>query len=126
MSHKDESERKWNLDATAVNVYAALVRLRNQELATHWTRFNVLAAANVALLVATVASPWPEGRRQVVVLFGGILTGVWWLFTYFGKQQLFERWDAALVAFEAEVSEECGFHPFLTRWKDEKGPIHYL
>jgi len=126
MCQKDENTGKWKLDATAVNVYAVLVRLRNQELAAHWTRYHVLAAVNIAVVLAFANFSGLRGGRILLVLLGMFLTVLWLLFAYFGKKQLIERWDAALVTFEAEVSQECGFHGFLSKWQAQKGIIHWL
>lgn len=126
MCQKDEKTGKWKLDSTAVNVYTALVRLRNQELATHWTRYHVFAAVNIAIVVAFATFSGLRGGRILLVLLGSLLTVLWFLFAYFGKKQLIERWDAALVTFEKEVSEECGFHAFLSKWQTKKGIIHWL
>lgn len=126
MCDKDENTGKWKLNATSVNVYAALVRLRNQELATHWTRYHVFAALNSAVLVAFANFSGPRSGRILLELLGLTLTVLWWFFASLGKKQLRERCDAALIGFEAEVSNECGFHTFLTEWQKQKEPIHRL
>ena len=122
---KDDKGR-WKLDSTSVNVYASLIRLRNQELSTHWTRYHVFAAINTAVILAFANFSGSHGGHAILFCLGIILTIVWLLFAYFGKKQLSERWDKELENFEAEVSEECGFHAFLTKWHNIKGPIHYL
>lgn len=116
----------WQLSGTAMNVYSSLISLRNQELATHWTRYHVFAALNSAVLVAFANFSGPHGGHDILFWLGIMLTIVWFLFVYSGKKQLIERWDKKLETFEGEVSKECGFHAFFSELRGKRGAIHWL
>jgi hypothetical protein len=83
--------------------YAALVNVRNTELAAYWTRYNIQAVLNLGLTVATLSSK-PDsfiGRNVIFAAAVGIILALIWLFfTIYGKRLFTERWERHIVRYE--------------------------
>jgi hypothetical protein len=89
--------------------YESLVAVRNAELATYWTRYNVQVVLNGGLLVAAFASD--SGKRLAdlpigwVSLGGVALAAVWFVMVLQGKASI-HRWDKQLQCFEKKLGED--------------------
>lgn len=94
------------LDAVSVNLYTALIRLRNQELATHWARYNVMAVANLGLLAAVHTSSVAPVVSFGFCIFGLVLGIAWLRITIYGKRMLTGRWEGYLIAFEDDEGRQ--------------------
>jgi hypothetical protein len=81
-------------------LYADLIAVRNQELNALWTRFNIHLLINGGLLVAALSAPADSlARRPEAYLFGGSLTGLWYISDRVGRQAL-HFWDSKLKDYE--------------------------
>lgn len=86
--------------------YESLVAVRNAELETYWTRYNIQVVLNGGLLVAAFASE--SGTRLaglpiwLVSLGGAALAIVWLIMVVQGKGWI-HRWDEQLSLFEQQL-----------------------
>jgi hypothetical protein len=88
--------------------YESLIAVRNAELATYWTRYNVQVVLNGGLLVAVFASE--SGKRIAELPIGWVSLGgvalaiIWLVMILLGKDSI-HRWDGQLQCFERQLGE---------------------
>lgn len=87
-------------------VYYSLVTVRNQELATHWSRFNVLALLNVGLMAAILTRPLKCWQSAALCMLGAVLAMIWLRITRDGKRMLTCRWERYIIDFEQRLSPD--------------------
>ena len=89
--------------------YEHLVAVRNAELATYWTRYNVQVVLNGGLLIAAFASPSDSRLLNLpvcLVSLGGITLAIVWLFMVCQGKTWIHRWDEQLSLFERELGKD--------------------
>ena len=89
--------------------YASLVNVRNTELSVYWTRYNILAAVNLALLAFALASDSTSFMYNfpLWIMSGGIIFAFIWLFiTITGKQLITNRWDKHIRDYEKAFNDK--------------------
>jgi len=88
--------------------YSSFVSVRNTELAAYWTRYNILAAVNLALLAAALAANTSSLIRYCPWLISGggiVLSFIWLLITIKSKQLLENRWDKHIRDYEGALKD---------------------
>lgn len=114
-----------NEKALSNQFYPSFVNVRNTELTVHWTRYNILAAVNLALLaVALSAEPFSLIRQfPIWIMIGGIVLAViWLLITIKGKQLFTKRWEKHIRNYERRFDDQC-IQLFTKVKKEEKEKI---
>ena len=90
-------------------IYATFVSVRNTELTAYWTRYNILAAINIALLaVALSAEPSSLIRKYpcLVVIFGSVLALIWLCISIKGKQLFVKLWEVHIRDYEKKFTDK--------------------
>ena len=92
------------------SVYQSLSEARNVEFSVFWTRYEVMAALNVAVAGAVIATDrgfcLPSGARMIVGVLGFAVAIAWFLFTLKGSYWV-SGWNDAVIQSE----ERAGWRP---------------
>lgn len=89
--------------------YESLVAVRNTELETYWTRYNVQVVLNGGLLVAVLGRQSDDriGTLPIwLVCFGGIILAACWFVMVLQGKRWIHRWDKQLSQFEQAAGSE--------------------
>jgi len=89
--------------------YTSLVNVRNTELSVYWTRYNILAAVNLALLAIALASDSTSFMYNfpIWIMLGGIILAfIWLLITIKGKQLITNRWEEHIRDYEKAFKDK--------------------
>ena len=95
--------------------YDSLIAVRNTELQTYWTRYNLQLILNGGLLIAafTRDKSIPLGQMPPwVISLGGLSLVAIWLGMIFQGKKWIERWNEQLRFFEEELEEKV--YPLFT------------
>lgn len=99
----------------SLSQYESLIAVRNAELTTYWTRYNLQVGLNGGLLVAAFASE--SGKRIAEIPIGWVSLGgatlaiIWLVMIQLGKASI-HRWDEQLQLFEKQLGKEEVFPLF--------------
>lgn len=99
----------------SLDQYESFVAVRNAEVATYWTRYNVQVVLNGGLLVAAFASKTGERLAQLPIGWvssGGIALAIVWLVMLLQGKALIHRWDRELKQFEEQLGEDVVYPLF--------------
>jgi len=104
----------------APDQYESLVAVRNAELETYWTRYNIQVLLNGGLLVAAFASE--SGTRFAglpiwLVSLGGVALAIVWLIMVIQGKAWIHRWDEQLSLFEQQLGANQ-LYPLFTNIKN--------
>lgn len=89
--------------------YAALINVRNTELAAYWVRYNIQAVLNFGLLIAALSAKFDSLIAQYMLcasIVGLCLSLIWLLMTIWSKQLITKRWDEYIRQYERKYSDE--------------------
>lgn len=100
-----------NRVSEAVNLYSTLVGVRNTELSTHWSRYNVMAAASIAIFVVFLASGGEKFTQIILEVIGFLLAAVWLSQTYFGKKMIVRRFEGFIIRLEQDLESLLPWFP---------------
>lgn len=102
--------------------YEHMIAVRNTELETYWTRYNVQVVLNGGLIVVALASPSGSHLMNLpicLVSIGGFALAIVWLIMVHQGKDWIHRWDNELCNFEEQVGEN-ELYPLFTNIKKSK------
>lgn len=108
-------------------LYAALVQIRNAELAAHWARYNIQLAVNFGLLVAVVSrreDSLVAHRIHCISIIGVVLALIWFWFARQSTKRLSGRWEKHLRIYEDTIARPE--HRLFQKIADEESKKSWL
>jgi hypothetical protein len=88
-------------------LYAALVQIRNAELAVHWMRYNIQFAVNSGLLAVVAMKArdsFVAAHLHCIAIIGVELALIWFLFAAQGRKTINSRWEKRLRNYEDTIA----------------------